>query len=296
MVNHFRKEMPLPIAGIGHSLGGAQLANLALIHPRLMTALLLLDPVIQKHASAPKGPNPVQASAFRRDIWPTREQATESFIKSKFYQSWDKRVLDIWIRHGLRKTPTKLYSSNDGEVTLSTTKHQEVFTFLRPNFNPQTPDGKSIIDRMEIPDLDESNPVTNPFYRPEPPATLARMEHLRPSTFYIFGADSDMSSPEDQKQKLEVTGMGVGGSGGVPEGRVGSIALKGVGHLVAMEAVDQCADVASSFLGQEIQRWRKQQQAYIEWAAKNIKDKTTLSEEYKSRIGGPPTRRPKEKL
>lgn len=296
MINHFREEMPMPIVGIGHSLGGAQLVNLALIHPRLMTTLILLDPVIQKHASAPKGVNPAEASSFRRDIWPTKEDAIASFTKSKFYKSWDKRVLDAWINHGIRQTPTRLYSAEDGEVTLSTTKHQEVFTFLRPNFSPQTPDGKSIVDRMEIPDLDESDPVKNPFYRPEPSATLARLGHLRPSVFYIFGAESEMSSPEYQQQKLEITGRDTGGSGGVPDGRVSSISLEGVGHLVAMEAVGQCADAASLWLGQEVQLWRKQRQAYAEWVLKNEDEKMVLSEEYKTRIKGPTTRNLKGKL
>ena len=42
MVNHFRTSMPRPIVGVGHSMGGAQLANLSLIHPRLFTSLSLI--------------------------------------------------------------------------------------------------------------------------------------------------------------------------------------------------------------------------------------------------------------
>ncbi|KAH8736089.1 hypothetical protein BGZ61DRAFT_472454 [Ilyonectria robusta] len=41
------------------------------------------------------------------------------FKKSKLYQSWDPRVLDAWVRYGLRELPTDLYpnDSKDGKHT-----------------------------------------------------------------------------------------------------------------------------------------------------------------------------------
>jgi hypothetical protein len=54
--------------------------------------LVLIDHTIQI-------PNPGQdfapASTFRRDIWPSREVAADSFAKSKFYYAWDPKVLDL---------------------------------------------------------------------------------------------------------------------------------------------------------------------------------------------------------
>ena len=44
--------MPRPLVGIGHSMGGQQLAHLALMHPRLLSLLVLVDPVIQKSRGA----------------------------------------------------------------------------------------------------------------------------------------------------------------------------------------------------------------------------------------------------
>ena len=44
LMHHFRSEMPQPLIGIGHSMGGDQLAYLSSIHPRLFSHLLLLDP------------------------------------------------------------------------------------------------------------------------------------------------------------------------------------------------------------------------------------------------------------
>jgi pimeloyl-ACP methyl ester carboxylesterase len=282
----------MPIVGVGHSWGGAQLANLAFMHPRLMQTIVFLDPVIQLFASSPENPNPAQASTFRKDVWKTKEEAIASFRKSKFYQSWDPRVLDAWIEHGIRATPTSLYSKEDGAVTLSTTKHQEVLTFLRPNPSPQTEDGRSIVDRSLIPDLDEDTPVKYPFYRPEPAAVLNRMNTLRPSAFYIFGGDSPMSRPESREQKLSLTGIGVGGNGGVKEGNVDKVVLKDIGHLVAMEAPGFCADNAAPWLGKAIRKWQLEQDRYLEWTKKSIVEKSTVSEEWKVKIGGPLPRGP----
>jgi pimeloyl-ACP methyl ester carboxylesterase len=102
MVNLFRDQMPRPIIGVGHSMGGCQLANLALLHPRLFETLILIDPVIQGKVSLLGNVSPAAASAKRRDRWPSREEALESFKKSKFYQTWDSRVLDRWVQYGLR--------------------------------------------------------------------------------------------------------------------------------------------------------------------------------------------------
>ena len=298
MVNHFRSEFPMPIVGIGHSLGGNILVNLALMHPRLLSTLVLLDPVIQIYSSTPigAGPNVAQMSTFRRDLWPSRQEADASFRKSKFYQAWDPRVLDRWCQFGIRETPTALYPhEKEGSVTLATTKHQECFNFLRPSWEAFSEDGETIINRDLVPDLDPNNPTRYPFYRMEPPKTLARLGELRPSVLYIFGELSDMSFPEGRKLKMEVTGSKHGGSGGVKAGRVKEKLLKGIGHLVAMEASDQCADAAAPWLGQEMKRIEQERKSYEEWTKKSMAEKTTLSEEWKRRIGGP-LKPPKGKL
>jgi pimeloyl-ACP methyl ester carboxylesterase len=287
MVNTFRADMPLPIVGIGHSLGGNMLANLALIHPRLLSTIVFLDPVIQRHASSPTGPNVAQASTFRRDLWPSRAEAEASFRKSKFYTSWDPRVLDRWCKYGIRETPTSLFPNESGSATLTTTKHQECMTFLRPSWEALSEDGSQILNSELVPDMDPNSLVKFPFYRPEPPNTFARIGELRPSALYIFGELSDMSFPEARKHKIERTGTGTGGSGGVKLGRVREKVLKGIGHLVAMEASDQCAEAAAVWLGQELKRFEAEKKSYLEWTKKSMAEKTTLSEEWGRRIGGP---------
>lgn len=291
MINHFRAEIPQPIVGIGHSLGGNQLVNLAFMHPRLLTSLILLDPVIQQHSSDPTGPGVAQLSTYRRDFWPSREEAETAFRKQKYYQSWDSRVLDRWIKYGIRDTPSLLYPSSDGGVTLSTSKHQECASFLRPSWDAYDADGKVLIKRDLVPDLMLSNAITYPFYRPEPLNTLARLGEVRPSVLYIFGGTSPMSPLAWRQHKLETTGSGVGGSGGAKEGRVKEVTLEGIGHLVPMEASERCADAAASWLGGEKKRFEEEKKVYVEWSKKSLVEKHVLSDEWKRRIGGPATPR-----
>ncbi|KAI9051253.1 hypothetical protein LZ554_005354 [Drepanopeziza brunnea f. sp. 'monogermtubi'] len=288
LINHFRSQMPLPLIGIGHSMGGACLVNLSLMHPRLFTTMILLDPVIQQQ-SHPVDPNPAQASTFRRDIWPSRAEAEASFRKSNFYQTWDQRVLDLWCKYGIRETPASLHPGGKGEVTLTTTKHQECFTFLRPSWEAFGEDGKKIVKRELVPELRDETPAASqfPFYRPEPLNTLVRISELRPSALYIFGELSAVSWPEAIALKMELTGTGPGGSGGAREGRVDQVTLKGIGHLVAMEASQKCADAAATWVGKELKRFEEERRKYLEWTKRSVEEKTTLSEEWKKRIGGP---------
>ncbi|KAK3900425.1 peroxisomal membrane protein LPX1 [Staphylotrichum tortipilum] len=286
LINQKRDEMPQPLVGIGHSMGAAQLTLVALNNPRLLRSLVLLDPVIQASTT---GIGPAIASTHRRDLWDSRDAAAAKFKQSKFYQSWDPRVLDLWIRHGLRALPTPIYpspansSSNgtpDQRVTLTTTKHQELFTFLRPAYRDG--DGKTPVDR------DTSNPdpahADYPFYRAEPLHAFRRLPELRPSVLYVFGEASDMSQPDARRVKMERTGTGLGGSGGAPKGRVREVVLD-CGHLVAMERVEQCADAIAGFLGPELEGWRKERVEFERGRATvGARERVMVDERWKKEI------------
>jgi pimeloyl-ACP methyl ester carboxylesterase len=240
VINQFR--MQPPIFGVGHSMGGAQLTNIALFHPRLFTGLILLDPVIQPRTTEvikdSMRPNMAALSTFRRDLWPSRDAAREGFGKSPFYQSWDKRVFDHWIESGLRDCPTLLHPDEKApKVTLTTPTGQEVYQFSRPNFQNYGAAQAGKVNRKTHADLDPDNPNQHPFYRWEPNRTFTRLEEIRPSVLYVSGEISDVSHniPGLDETRLRRTGTGIGGSGGEVEGRVKLVELKGVGHLVVME-------------------------------------------------------------
>jgi hypothetical protein len=171
-------------------------------------------------------------------------------------------------------------------VTLTTSKHQEVWTFLRPNYQGQDEQGNTVVNTTTHADANYED--TYPFYRPEAIATFQKLPFVRPSVLYIFGETSSMSLPEFREDKLRNTGIGVGGSGGVTEGRVKEVMLAGVGHLIPMEAADESAEVAAEWVGREMGRWREEA---AEWRKarerRGRRAEVVVDEEWVRRIGGP---------
>ncbi|KAK5174463.1 uncharacterized protein LTR77_001543 [Saxophila tyrrhenica] len=295
MVNLKRTEMPRPIIGIGHSMGGNQLTHLSLMHPRLFSSLILLDPVIQERSAeidpSPNAPpNLAQLSTFRRDLWPSRDDAAASFARSAFYKPWDPRVLEKWTQYGLRNGPTLLQpEAKSPQVTLTSTPGQEVFTYLRPNFQGFGVNGKPV-DRSTHADLDPSRPNQYPFYRNEAPQIYARLPEVRPSVLYVFGSTSGVSSEKSDQAKVDRTGTGVGGSGGVAEGRVKGVTFEGVGHLIPMEAVEKTASTVADWVGTEMVRFRDEMEVWDAWQSKSLVQKQGIDETWKKMIGGRPRR------
>ncbi|CRG84887.1 hypothetical protein PISL3812_02065 [Talaromyces islandicus] len=310
LINLKRDEMPRPIIGIGHSMGGAQLIHLSLSVPRLFHSLVLLDPVVQDDTTRhPEKFNqrfvPLNTilSTHRRDTWPSRKAALESFNRSPFYKAWDPRVLEKWVQYGLRELPTLTHPlpSTDAQqkkagerpVTLLTTRHQEVFTFARPNYDYDTSTNKPA-SILETPDLLPNGPNPRPFYRIEPYTMFHRLPHLRPSVLYIFGGQSDMCLPHMMEDKLKTTGIGVGGSGGVAAGRVQSVLFEDKGHLLAQEAVVECADAAARFFATELKRWKvEEEELQRQWNQKSNVEKITIDERWLKEVGPPPSRPPR---
>ncbi|KAL8988980.1 MAG: hypothetical protein Q9177_002037 [Variospora cf. flavescens] len=297
IINLLRDKMPRPLVGVGHSMGGNTLTNLALMHPRLMSSLVLIDPVIFLSAARPRGTSIdllTQLSTFRRDYWPSREEAAASFKNQKFYKTWDGRVLQRWIDACLRETPTALYpepcsNPNKRPVTLLTSKHQEVFTYARPNFGGMDGNGRLTLDRATHPDLDLEGGDIYPFYRAEPDITFKQLPYVRPSVLYIHAGNSDLSAPDLRESRMKSTGIGVGGSGGAAEGRVKEILFEDASHFIPMENVGKLADVAAGWIAEETERWKEQEEQFeAKWSRKSRLEKQTVSAEWKRRVGGDP--------
>ncbi|RDL36932.1 uncharacterized protein BP5553_04365 [Venustampulla echinocandica] len=303
LINHFRAEMQRPLVGIAHSMGCAQLVNLSIIHPRLLTSLILIEPVIQ--AGAPAGPNAGMVSTFRPDLWPSREAATESFRKNKVFQAWDSRVLEKYITYCLRELPTAIYPNinrympkqsstktatrlpSQGAVTLTTSKHQEAWSYVRPSFHSlSTP---ASLSHLLSPDLDPSSDGLLLSHRGEPIITLRNLPHVRPSVLYIFGSNSPMSTADLQTEKLSLTGSGIGGSGGTVAGNVQKTVIAESGHLVACEHVTECANATAEWLAMRMKIWREEEQILKRYSSRKSKDGKMLvaSKEWKELVRKP---------
>ncbi|KAI1369986.1 Alpha/beta hydrolase family-domain-containing protein [Xylaria arbuscula] len=332
LTNVFRAEMPRPIVGVGHSFGANILTHLSLLHPRLLTTLVLLDPTIiifDPARNSGPGSSPARASTFRRETWPSRQVAIESFQRSPFYRSWDPRVLKAWTENSIRKLPTLLFpelpsdsdsspkanpaspsgsGSTDPGVTLRTPKHQEVFTFFRPLWpyitaEPPASSPPHTIAKSGVPDYDvnESSPL-NPgptpyaFYRSEGGLVLKALPAVRPSALFVHGSTSEISPPHIRDLRVSTCGIGPGGSGGVAAGRVAEVVMEGKGHLFPMEYPDESAAHAARWIGTELARWREEEAEYESWTKLPVREKTTMSEEFMDRVGRPKPRPKKSKL
>lgn len=258
------------------------------MHPRLLTTLVLLDPVIvsPEHGSREEGVFLAKMSTWRRELWSSQDEAARNFKKSKLYAAWDSRVLARWLQSGLRKLPTALYPNStegDQRVTLKTTKYQEVFTYLRPNFEIFE---MGEFDRKNHADMEPEAALGSPFVRPEPLEIFRRLPNVRPGVLFIFGGKSNLSTLERRNAMVSRTGVDVGGSGGAREGRVKETVLENVGHLVAMEAVGKCAQSAAEWIGTELKRWSADEEEFqCLWAKKPMVEKMTIDNKWRQMIG-----------
>lgn len=263
-------------------------AHLSLIHPSLFAGLVLIDPVIQRGNPSRKYALP---STYRREIWPSRREAMEKFQSSAFYRAWDPRVLEKWVKFGLRDLPTNQYPSsqdpNQPAVTLTTPKSQELFTFLRPSYIDQR-SGLQIgnpSDEMHPDDIDDF-----PFYRPEPSHIFRRLPEVKPSVLYLFGESSDLSSPYARREKMETTGTGIGGSGGAVRGRVHETVLP-CGHLVPMELPQESAKSCASFIDAAVSFWDAEDSRYQNtWGKVPRDERNKIDEQWETHIGPLPKR------
>jgi pimeloyl-ACP methyl ester carboxylesterase len=249
-------------------MGGNILVNVALMHPRLFTTLVLFEGVFYKKARSVNslGAYPI---TFRKDFYPSREAAAKSFRKHPVYRTWDPAVLDLFIKYGLRDLPTAIHPTSQTKdapepVTLTTTKHQEATSFTRAAFPPQR--STPLTDFVpvssahpEIGDADFRN-SKEAFYRPEPYLTFFQLPYLRPSCLWLNGDQSIfMNEKWMRADKAAVCGTGFGGSGGVAAGRVEELELSGGGHFMPFEAPRQMAvEALGPWLDKEVGRWAKE--------------------------------------
>lgn len=99
------------IIGIGHSLGGILHFLVAVEHPELYRAIVLLDaPIISrlsgaglkllKRAGIIDKFSPSRATRFRRSVWRTKTEAFEHFRTKEKFTAFDEDILRDYVEHG----------------------------------------------------------------------------------------------------------------------------------------------------------------------------------------------------
>jgi pimeloyl-ACP methyl ester carboxylesterase len=204
----------------------------------------------------------------------------------------DRWIQDRWPEDDWRPLTTEEHKRDEGPVTLATTKHQEVFSYLRPNFKGFTSEPNTAsaqiqedIDKMQFADVVGPPGTTVPFYRAEPIIAHAALPHIRPSVLYVFGGRSPLSLPELRASKLERTGVGIGGSGGFEAGKVKEVVLPKSGHLAPMEDVNGCAEATFAWLCSVAERWKTREARFLaSWEEQSLKEKATVSSEWVEKV------------
>ena len=205
------------------------------------------------------GPNPAKFAAMKRDIWPSRQEAQEALRKS--LRKWDPRVVDRYLDFGLRSVPTRLYNPDtdpsvpEAAVTLTTSKHQEAWSYTTPNLEPES----AGLDRLLLPDWNFALTRNYIYSRPECHIAAQNLPFIRPSVLWVYSGKSYLSPLDAQDSKLNATGTGVGGSGGVKEGMVAKAILEKGSHILVLEDVDWSANVASDWVQKWFSRWTEEE-------------------------------------
>jgi pimeloyl-ACP methyl ester carboxylesterase len=283
MINYFRTEMQRPLVGFGHSMGAVVVLSLANMHQRLLTTIVTIEPVLNKstYAMPMSGVFPL---TFRKDKWLTREEALKAFTTGPLYQNFHPDVVKLFGEYGLIDNP-------DGTVGLATAKAQELFAYARaayPGSRDQSLE-QFAPTRASHPDIGvepgtgrERNPQ-EAFYRPEAQLAFAWLPFLKPSILLIHGDRSHFigSSSKGRKERVEAVGFATGGSGGVQEGRVKDVTVKG-SHFVPMDNPAGVAKEAADWLAQEMWRWaREEEQEKAVWEAIPVDQRAELSDDWK---------------
>ncbi|GAA5996681.1 uncharacterized protein JCM10292_003132 [Rhodotorula paludigena] len=136
------------IVGVGHSFGASTLALAATAMPFVFSSLWIFDPWILPRAynlSIVDG-RFFKSVAMRKDSWTSRKEACETLTQKGFFKVWDRRIVELFLRHGLRDLP-------DGRVGLRTTAKTEALVYANP-FGWQ---GHTLFTRLRR--LDPSLPI-----------------------------------------------------------------------------------------------------------------------------------------
>lgn len=117
-----------PVAGIGHSMGGASLIAAELAQPGTLTAAYVFEPIIFPAAWMENpGPNPLAESARRRrGAFHSRSEALHRYAGRPPLGLFRADVLTAYVDHGFRE-------EHDGSVTLKCTPELEAATFDAPD-------------------------------------------------------------------------------------------------------------------------------------------------------------------
>lgn len=252
-------------------MGANNLVNLSILHPKLFSAIIIIDPAISPTYNA-RLIFPARLSVKRRTNWPSRSEAAAGFKRSKFYQSWDPRVLDLWTQYGIRQI-----SEDSEKVELATPRDQEILAFLRVDQLGIEKRVQSVEDQNEL----EATELYDFFDRREIYETFHRLSKLEPSALFIHGGLSAVSPPDVRRGRIQQTLLGRTVVVNKPLRSVDNVLFDDIGHLIPMEIPRRTAEAIAEWLPNELREVQRLEDEDMKaWAGLPKEARSKLS--YKS--------------
>ncbi|QIW96551.1 hypothetical protein AMS68_002069 [Peltaster fructicola] len=287
MTNVFRQDMIRPIVGFGHSAGGTMITRLAAMHPRLFASLLLIEPAISKEYSPAMNYAPTYFMSYRKDVWPSLEDAFKETSKIGAQRYWDAEVLHRWHDYGFRHLPTLQHPSKADGVTLATTKHHGARAYARAvHPEPGKPLLSIEVNHRTHPDVSNEDiaKLKQPAYAPTAIAAFRDLPYLLPSALFVYGeiVSTAASRLDNRECMLPLVGSSMGGSGGMTANKVKEVVLDKSGHFVPFEKPQAVAEVCNEWLQQQLPIWCEEERLNAqEWDRRgDARDKATLDQEW----------------
>ncbi|KAF8148394.1 alpha/beta-hydrolase [Crassisporium funariophilum] len=202
------------LVGIGHSIGAAALFLTRDIAPRIsFHTMIAVEPGISIKDLPDTHTSSQMLTAWtwlRRDVWSSRKSAKKDLESSPVHSSWDPRVLELYLKHGLRTHPAEKYMppfAFNG-VTTCLSKDQEAACYRSEHL---------VVDAME--------------------AYTAMTKEI--PVHLVFGTVHDVGNPELQAILVDSN-----------EGRtpVSVSYIEGAGHLAVQQQPEAVADVIGGIL------------------------------------------------
>ena len=249
------------------------------MHSSLFQGLVLIEPVIQE--KIPPGKHTALLTTFRADHWDSLEDARSHFTSNKFFMSWDPRALERYVQYGTRRTPTTLYPhANTNAVTLKTTKAQEAWTILRPNFSARPLEEDSTLEEQMKTIGYTTDETRFLFHRPEAGAAFRLLPILQPSVKWIFGSRSYINLPETRGAKVENTAKALRGNGTVSADTIAE-----GGHMVPLERISETAQIVASYIEEQLEEFARKKAFWESHdSGKSDPSKLMLSERWKEAV------------
>ncbi|KAJ7175087.1 alpha/beta-hydrolase [Mycena crocata] len=126
-IGHSAGSVIAVLSTMGYPLDNLPYSSMILVEPGMMTREMFE----QLSALTSEFGDRIKAAVQKRtDVWGSRDEARAWFQERKSWKKWDSRVLEAFLKYGLRDLPTATYPNRADGVTFSCTRAQETAGYM----------------------------------------------------------------------------------------------------------------------------------------------------------------------